>query len=144
MRCSHKPHGQPGNAGGHRTGRPVPTPLDEVRGWWRYHPLFANLLRVRLQQDQPGALPALHRAAAAWFEARGLVHEAIEHALAANEAAWAARLIERNFDGLLERAEGAMVDRWVAALPAESDSLPPPPAPGAGCVGDPERAPGRS
>jgi LuxR family maltose regulon positive regulatory protein len=95
------------------------TPLDEVRGWWRYHPLFADLLRVRLQQDQPGALPALHRAAAAWFEARGLVHEAIEHALAANEAAWAAQLIERNFDGLLERAEGAMVDRWVAALPAE-------------------------
>ena len=95
------------------------TPLDEVRGWWRYHPLFADLLRVRLQQDQPGAPPALHRAAAAWFEARGLVHEAIEHALAANEAAWAARLIERNFDGLLERAEGAMVDRWVAALPAE-------------------------
>jgi LuxR family transcriptional regulator, maltose regulon positive regulatory protein len=95
------------------------TPLDEVRGWWRYHPLFADLLRVRLQQDQPGVLPALHRAAAAWFEARGLVHEAIEHALAANEAVWAARLIERNFDGLLERAEGAMVDRWVAALPAE-------------------------
>jgi len=67
------------------------TPLDEVRGWWRYRPLFADLLRVRLQQDQPGVLPALHRAAAAWFEARGLVHEAIEHALAANEAAWAAR-----------------------------------------------------
>jgi len=94
-------------------------PLDEVRGWWRYHSLFADLLRARLQQDQPGALPALHRAAAAWFEARGLVHEAIEHTLAASEVAWAARMIERNFDGLLERAEGAMVDRWVAVLPAE-------------------------
>ncbi len=95
------------------------TPLDEVRGWWRYHTLFADLLRARLQQDQPGALPALHRAAAAWFEGHGMVHEAIEHALAAGEAAWAARTIERNFDGLLERAEGAMVDRWVAALPTE-------------------------
>jgi ATP/maltotriose-dependent transcriptional regulator MalT len=52
-------------------------------------------------------------------EARGLVHEAIEHALAASEVAWADRMIERNFDGLLERAEGAMVDLWVAALPAE-------------------------
>jgi LuxR family transcriptional regulator, maltose regulon positive regulatory protein len=95
------------------------TPLDEVRCWWRYHPLFADLLRARLQQEQPGAPPALHRAAAAWFEGRGLVHEAIEHALAAKETARAARMIERNFDELLERAEGAMVDRWVAALPAE-------------------------
>jgi LuxR family transcriptional regulator, maltose regulon positive regulatory protein len=74
---------------------------------------------ARLQQDHYGTLPALHRSAAAWFEARGLVHEAIEHALAAGQAAWAARMIERNFDALLERAEGAMVDRWVAALPAE-------------------------
>jgi LuxR family transcriptional regulator, maltose regulon positive regulatory protein len=94
-------------------------PLDEVRGWWRYHPLFADLLRVRLQQDLPGTVPALHRAAAAWFESRGLVHEAIRHALDAGQAAWAARMIERNFDELLERAEGTMVDRWVAALPAE-------------------------
>jgi LuxR family transcriptional regulator, maltose regulon positive regulatory protein len=95
------------------------TPLDEVRGWWRYHHLFADLLRARLAQDQPGALPALHRAAASWFEARNLVQEAIDHALAAGEPAWAARMIERNFDRMLERAEGAMVERWVAALPAE-------------------------
>jgi LuxR family transcriptional regulator, maltose regulon positive regulatory protein len=95
------------------------SPLDEVRGWWRYHPLFADLLRARLAQDQPGALPAFHHAAAAWFEARSLVQEAIDHALAAGEPAWAARMIERNFDRMLERAEGAMVERWVAALPAE-------------------------
>src|SRR6516162_7952193 len=95
------------------------TPLDEVRGWWRYHPLFADLLRARLQEDRPGALPALHRAAAAWFEASALVHEAVEHALAAGEPARAAAMIERNFDGLVERAEGATVDRWVAALPAD-------------------------
>ena len=95
------------------------TPLDEVRSWWRYHPLFADLLRARLQQDQPGALLALHGAAAAWFEARGLLHEAIDHALAAGEPARAARMIERNLDALLESAEGATVDQWVAALPAD-------------------------
>jgi LuxR family transcriptional regulator, maltose regulon positive regulatory protein len=95
------------------------TPLDGVRGWWRYHQLFADLLRARLQQQQPGTLPALHRAAAAWWEAQGLVHQAIGHALAAGQAAWAARMIEQHFDAFLERAEGAMVDRWVAALPAE-------------------------
>ena len=95
------------------------TPLDEVRGWWRYHPLFADLLRARLHEEQPGTAPALHRAAAGWFEASGLVHEAIEHALAAGETAQVAGMIERNFDDLLERAEGAMIDRWVAALPAD-------------------------
>jgi LuxR family transcriptional regulator, maltose regulon positive regulatory protein len=95
------------------------TPLDEVRGWWRYHPLFADLLRARLEQDQPGAMLALHGAAAAWFEARGLLHETIEHALAAGEPARAARMIEQNLDVLMESAEGATVDQWVAALPAD-------------------------
>ena len=94
-------------------------PLDEVRGWWRYHHLFADLLRARLRQEQPGRLPGTHRAAAAWCEAHGQVDEAIRHALAAGDAAWAARLIERHFDALLVRAEGATVDRWMAALPAE-------------------------
>jgi LuxR family maltose regulon positive regulatory protein len=94
-------------------------PLDEVRGWWRYHQLFADLLRVRLRLGQPERVPELHRAAAAWSEAHGLVDDAIRHALAAGDAAWAARLVERHFDALLQRAEGATVDRWVAALPVE-------------------------
>ena len=94
-------------------------PLDEVRGWWRYHHLFADLLHARLRQEQPGKLSRLHRAAAGWYEAHRLADEAIRHALAAGDAAWAAELIERHFDALLERAEGATVDRWVAALPAE-------------------------
>jgi LuxR family maltose regulon positive regulatory protein len=94
-------------------------PLDEVRGWWRFHQLFADLLRARLLREQPDRVAGLHRAAAAWYERHGLVDDAIRHALAAEDAAWAARLIERHFDALLQRAEGATVDRWVAALPAE-------------------------
>jgi LuxR family maltose regulon positive regulatory protein len=94
-------------------------PLDEVRGWWRYHQLFADLLRGRLSREQPERVLELHRAAAAWSEAHGLVDDAIRHALAAGDAAWAARLVERHFDALLQRAEGATVDRWVEALPAE-------------------------
>jgi LuxR family maltose regulon positive regulatory protein len=93
--------------------------LDEVRGWWRYHQLFADLLRARLQREQPERVPQLHRNAAAWCERQGLVDDAIRHALAAGEAVWAARLIERHFDALLQRAEGATVDRWVEALPTE-------------------------
>src|SRR5215207_9524361 len=94
-------------------------PLDEVRGWWRYHQLFADLLRARLAQEQPERVPQLHRNAAAWSEAHGLVDDAIRHALAAGDATWAARLVERHLDGLLLRGEGATVQRWFAVLPAE-------------------------
>ena len=95
-------------------------PLDEVRGWWRYHHLFADLLQARLQQERPGRVPALHRNAAAWCEERGLANDAVRHALAAGEPVWAARLMERHFDEQFYlRGEGATVQRWIATLPAE-------------------------
>jgi len=47
-------------------------PLDEVRGWWRYHHLFADLLQTRLRSEMPGQVTALHPAAAAWHAERGL------------------------------------------------------------------------
>ena len=95
-------------------------PLDEVRGWWRYHQLFADLLRARLQAEQPGRMAALHRAAAAWCDEHDLADDAVRHALAAGDAAWAARLVERNVEALLGRSEGATLRRWLSALPAES------------------------
>jgi LuxR family maltose regulon positive regulatory protein len=95
-------------------------PLDEVRGWWRYHRLFADLLRARLQEEQAGRVPALHRAAAAWSEEHDLADDAVRHALAAGEAAWAARLVERHVEELLGRSEGVTLRRWLSALPAES------------------------
>jgi len=94
-------------------------PLDAVRGWWRYHQLFADLLRARLRQQQPERVAGLHRAAAAWSEAHGLADDAVRHALAAGDAAWAARLAERYADELLLRGEGVTVRRWLAVLPAE-------------------------
>jgi LuxR family maltose regulon positive regulatory protein len=95
-------------------------PLDEVRGWWRYHHLFAGLLRVRLQAEQPGQVQVLHRAAAAWYEAHDLADDAVRHALAAEDTGLAARLVERNVEMLLGRSEGATLRRWLSALPAES------------------------
>jgi LuxR family transcriptional regulator, maltose regulon positive regulatory protein len=95
-------------------------PLDEVRGWWRYHHLFADLLRARLQAEQPGRVQALHRAAAAWSEEHDLADDAVRHALAARDPAWAARLAERHVETLLGRSEGATLRRWLSALPAES------------------------
>jgi LuxR family transcriptional regulator, maltose regulon positive regulatory protein len=93
-------------------------PLDEVRGWWRYHHLFADLLRARLREQRPGRAPGLHRNASLWCAEHGLADEAVGHALAAGDTAAAARLIERHFDATLYlRSEGATAQRWLEALP---------------------------
>ena len=93
-------------------------PLDEVRGWWRYHHLFADLLRARLQDEQPGRVSRLHRTAAAWYEEHGLADDAIRHAVAASDMTWAARLIEQYFDAVFYlRGEAATIQRWISALP---------------------------
>ena len=94
-------------------------PLDEVRGWWRYHQLFADLLRARLRQQQPERALDLHRNAAAWHDEHGLAGEAVRHALAGDDPTWAARLIERYLDEFHLRSERATLQRWRAALPAD-------------------------
>ena len=94
-------------------------PLDEVRGWWRYHHLFADLLRARLHQEQPGQVARLHQNAAGWCEEHGLADDAIRHAAAAGQMTRAARLIERHFDELhYLGGEAATIQRWLSALPA--------------------------
>jgi LuxR family maltose regulon positive regulatory protein len=95
-------------------------PLDEERRWWRYHHLFADLLRVRLQHERGERVQGLHRAAAAWHEEHGFPDEAVRHATAAGDVVWAARLIELNVEGLLRRSEGATLGRWLSTLPAET------------------------
>ena len=57
-------------------------PLDDERRWWRFHHLFGDLLRARLQRAEGARLPELHRRAAAWCEQHGLIDETIGHALA--------------------------------------------------------------
>ena len=94
-------------------------PLDEVRGWWRYHQLFADLLRARLQQQRPERVPDLHRAAAGWCERHGLADDAIRHALVAGDLPWVARLVEQHFEAMLGRREDATLRRWLELLPAE-------------------------
>jgi LuxR family transcriptional regulator, maltose regulon positive regulatory protein len=94
-------------------------PLDEVRGWWRYHHLFADLLRARLQAEQPDKVSGLHQNAAAWYAERGLADDAIRHAVAAGKTTWAARLIERHYDAIFQQGESATIQRWISALPAE-------------------------
>jgi LuxR family maltose regulon positive regulatory protein len=69
--------------------------LDDERLWFRYHHLFADLLRSRLPRVRPDLFPQLHSRASTWFEQHGFISEAIQHLLAANEIDQAAELIER-------------------------------------------------
>src|SRR4029453_12279967 len=69
-------------------------PLDEVRGWYRYHQLFADVLNQRLRREQPDAVLELERKASEWFETQGLFVDAISHALRSNDPDRAVRLIE--------------------------------------------------
>lgn len=95
-------------------------PLDEERGWYRYHHLFAELLEKKLSAERSGLTPAaLHHAAAAWHAARGVPGEAARHALAAGEPEWAGILIEQYFDAVYFTGEKATLARWLAALPAD-------------------------
>ena len=95
-------------------------PLDDVRGWWRYHQLFADLLRARLQQERPDRIAVLHRNAAFWYQQHGLPDDAVRHALAAGDAVWAARLIEQQFDALYYlQGERTTAQRWLSALPSD-------------------------
>ena len=72
------------------------------------------------RHEQPGRVPGLHRNAAAWYAEHGLADDAIRHAVAAGEMTWAARLIEQHFDELFYlRGEGATIQRWLSALPAD-------------------------
>ena len=94
-------------------------PLDDVRGWWRYHHLFADLLRARLDHHA-GRTEQLHRAAAKWYEQQGLADDAIHHSLAAADTATAARLIEEHFDTVFNlRGEEVTIRRWMPALPGD-------------------------
>jgi LuxR family maltose regulon positive regulatory protein len=95
------------------------TPLDDSRLWYRYHQLFAEALRHRLQRTHPALVPELHRRASAWYEQQGLTRDAIYHALAATDFVQAARLIEQTFNALVRRGEIATLKRWAAALPDE-------------------------
>ncbi len=90
--------------------------LDQERRWYRYHTLFAEVLRSYLQRSDPGQIAALHARASIWFEAQGAAPEAIRHALAAGAWERASRLIGANVFALLEQNELNTVARQLDAL----------------------------
>ena len=99
-------------------------PLDNDRRWYRYHHLFADLLRQRLHQrntsspaNEADDVAELHRRASQWLEDHGLEIEAFQHAAAANDVDRAERLIEGQGVPLQFRGAGAPVLKWLESLP---------------------------
>jgi len=92
-------------------------PLDEERQWFRYHQLFADLLQQRLLQAQGELVPELHRRAGEWCIQNGLKDQAINHALAAEDSGWAARLIEEIAEDIWDRGQQTKLLKWFEALP---------------------------
>jgi LuxR family maltose regulon positive regulatory protein len=94
-------------------------PLDDQRRWYRYHHLFADMLRARLLDELPGEATELHRRASTWHEQDGDTSAAIEHALAAGDTDRAAGLVEAVLPAMTRERREAQLRRWMEALPDE-------------------------
>lgn len=90
-------------------------PLDAERRWYRYHQLFAELLRSQMSELDPGRIAQLHRRAASWFEVHGFASEAVTHALAAGDQQLAARVIENHAISRLLHGDIVTLSNWINA-----------------------------
>src|SRR5262252_8100872 len=91
-------------------------PLDDNRQWYRYHHLFAQLLRSRLARTEPALMTTLHERASAWHEQAGQPEEAVQHALSAADATRAVWLIARYWHAYVDSGRAATVSEWLRAL----------------------------
>jgi LuxR family maltose regulon positive regulatory protein len=92
-------------------------PLDTQRHWYRYHPLFSELLRHRLERARPpGDLIDLHRRASAWYDHEGFGEDAVSHALQTDDVDRILALTTAHIPPALLRAELVLVNRWLDAL----------------------------
>ena len=93
------------------------TSLDAARSWFRYHHLFADLLRLELRRTEPDEVTALHELAATWFAAHDLPVEAIRHAQAAQDWGLASRLLADHWPRLHLDGQAATVHALLAGFP---------------------------
>jgi LuxR family transcriptional regulator, maltose regulon positive regulatory protein len=91
-------------------------PLDTKREWYRYHHLFAGLLRTELTRTRPDLARVLHRRAAAWYAEAGSVGAAVRHAIAGGDVTRAGELITDNWYAYLQRGRIDTVAAWLDAL----------------------------
>ncbi len=99
-------------------------PLDNERRWYRYHHLFSDLLRQRLNlwtasstEGEGTGVAELHTRASVWYEENGLEIEAFQHAAATNDFERAERLIEGEGMPLHFRGAVGPVLNWLGSLP---------------------------
>jgi LuxR family maltose regulon positive regulatory protein len=93
--------------------------LDHVRRWYRYHQLFADLLRYRLRQEDPSKFAQLNRTASSWYEQHDLIEEAVKYALVSEDYQYVAELIEKSGLVMIGRSQLAGLQKWIVALPEE-------------------------
>jgi LuxR family maltose regulon positive regulatory protein len=94
-------------------------PLDDQRYWYRYHQLFADLLRKRLNQMDPNLVIELHQRAIQWCEQNGLITKAVEYAFNIKDYQKAAFLINQIVEEMWGRGEHTTLLNWIKALPEE-------------------------
>ncbi|MCP4623829.1 MAG: hypothetical protein GY850_09895, partial [bacterium] len=92
-------------------------PLDNKRHWYRYHHLFSDLLRQRLQQADAGLVSELHTRASKWYEKNSLRNEAVEHAISAGDYKRAAYLIGEYTESLFKSGDHYGMLKWFRKLP---------------------------
>ncbi len=95
--------------------------VDPGRTWFRYHHLFADLLRLELRRRLPAEIPALHRRAAGWFTQQGQVAEAIRHTQAAGDWPEAARLLADYSFSLTLDGQAQTMQTLLQAFPPGAD-----------------------
>jgi LuxR family transcriptional regulator, maltose regulon positive regulatory protein len=95
--------------------------LDPERTWFRYHHLFADLLRLELRRTLPEEVPALHRRAAGWFTRQGLFVDAIRHTQAAGDWPEAARLLADHAFSLTLDGQTQTIEALVQAFPPATE-----------------------
>jgi LuxR family maltose regulon positive regulatory protein len=96
-------------------------PLDYEHNWYRYHHLFRELLRYRLQAEVGAReIDALHRRAGTWLAGQSLIEESLRYSLTAGDAEGAARLVEKHRHDALNREDCALLERWLDMLPEET------------------------
>ncbi|HSR34376.1 MAG TPA: LuxR C-terminal-related transcriptional regulator [Anaerolineae bacterium] len=95
-------------------------PLDEEGRWYRYHHLFRDFLRRRLEQQYgTTAVSELHARAGAWLDENGSIEEAFEHVLAANDLDRAVQLLEAHRHDMMNREQWPRLRRWLGRLPQQ-------------------------
>jgi LuxR family maltose regulon positive regulatory protein len=94
-------------------------PLDYKRQWYRYHHLFADLLRSELQRTAATLLPGLHHRASQWYAANGAVPEAVDHAIWGGDLREAGELVAANWNVCFSEGLVVTVQSWLDRLPVD-------------------------